>query len=326
MTGKNGGDVVVVTGASSGIGRATALRFAREAALLVLAARREQALQDVARECQGIPAAGRTLVVPTDVADAKAVDDLARRAAAEFGRIDVWVNNAGVTLFARLDQAPPEDYRRVIEVNLLGTINGARAVLPRFREQGRGVLINVASVYGKVGGPYLGAYAASKFGVVGFSEALRQELIGERHIRVCTVMPASIDTPLFQHAGNYTGRAVKPLRPVYDAEIVAKAIVTCAKHPKREVFVGGAGRVLYQQRLMGRGMFERTHARLVDHDHFEQRSAEPSSGNLYEPMLEWTSVSGQWPSSPRPPVRRLFAATLLSAGALAVVSRRRRSS
>ncbi len=307
------GKVAVVTGASSGIGRATATAFASKGAAVVLAARRAEALAEVARECEQL--GGRALVVPTDVTDSKAVDELARRAVEEFGRIDIWVNNAGVGLFGRLEDAPPDEYRKVIETNLFGTIHGMRAVLPYLRRQGRGVIVNNASVYGKVGAAYLSAYTTSKFGVVGLSESMRQELLADRGIAVTTVLPSSIDTPFFQHAANHMGRAVKPLRPVYDADKVAKAIVRQARRPRREVIVGSAGRMLRQQRLMSPRAWEKMQARLVERDHFERHPAASTSGNVHEPTPEWTSVSGQWPSSRGPILRK--ALPLLGVAAVA---------
>ena len=244
--------------------------------------------------------------MPTDVTDEGAVGELTRRAAEHFGRIDVWVNNAAVGLFSRFEEAPMDAYRRAIETDLFGYIYGARAALPLFREQSSGVLINNSSVVAKASQPYTSAYVISKFGVRALGESLRQELIldGAKDIHVCTVMPASIDTPFFQHAANYTGRAAKALNPVYDAERVAKTMVRCAKRPKREVVVGNAGRLLGLQHTLSLGLYERVAARMIDRDHFQDRTAPQDAGSLFEPMLVGTGVSGGWKSNGKSPIVR----------------------
>ena len=164
--------------------------------------------------------------------------ELARRAVERFGGIDIWVNNAGVYLLALLEATPPEAFRWVLETKVFGYVHGARAVLPRFREHGHGVLINNASVYSHVGAPRLTAYVSSKFAVRGFSEALRQELADLPDVHVCTVSPSPIDTPIFASAANYSGRAVKAPPPTYPPQQVASAILTSALCPKRERIVG----------------------------------------------------------------------------------------
>jgi len=282
--------VVVVTGASSGIGRATALAFARAGSRVVLAARGEQALREAAADCQR--AGAEALAVPTDVRDAGAVQRLAEQARERFGRVDVWVNNAGVTLLGRFEDAPPDLWREVLETNFFGTVNGARAALPLLRSSG-GTLINTGSVNSRVGAPYASAYVASKFAVRGFAECLRDELRGQG-VDVCTVLPASIDTPLFQHAANFAGRRVKPLRPVLRPERVAAAIARCAKRPRREAVVGFSGRQLIAFHDLALPLFERVMSRNVEREHFQQRPAPPSAGNLREPDTGWTGVTGGW--------------------------------
>jgi short-subunit dehydrogenase len=284
--------VVVITGASSGIGRATALKFAREGATVVVVARREHALRGLAQACEQV--GGRALAIPCDVTDEAAVKHVAREAIEHFGRIDVWVNNAAVTAFGRFEEMPSDVFRQVVETNFFGYVYGARAVLPIFREQGDGNLINVSSMVGNAGTPYISAYSATKAAILAFAESIRMELRDAPGIHVCSVLPASIDTPLFQHAANYTGRAPKALNPVYDADVVADAIVEVAQHPKRERVAGNAGRMLTASHLLAPGLYERIAPKQVERDHFLDKHAEPTTGNLFEPMPQWTSVSGGW--------------------------------
>jgi NAD(P)-dependent dehydrogenase (short-subunit alcohol dehydrogenase family) len=313
------GAVVVITGASSGIGRATALAFAARGARVVLAARRADALGALARDCQA--AGGQALAVPTDMTDEAAVAELARRGVEWFGRIDIWVNNAGVYLLGLLEATPPEAFRRVLETNFFGYVHGARAVLPRFREQGHGVLINNASAYAHIGAPWLTAYVSSKFAVRGFSEALRQELADLPDVHVCTVSPSPIDTPIFASTANYSGRAVKAPPPTYPPEQVASAILASALRPRRERIVGGAGCVATVTELVAPRWFERVNRRYVDGLQFTTGPAPATDGNLYAPVSDGLAPArGGWRRRPDPPapLRRLAAVGLLAAGAITI--------
>jgi len=234
--------VVVVTGASSGIGRAASLRIARHGGALALCARSEGPLAEVAGECEAAGAA--VLHRPLDVGDEGAVEDLAAAVEQRFGRIDVWVNNAATMAYGTFDDIPSEVFRGVVETNVMGQVHGARAALRRFRRQGSGVLINMSSVWGRVPSPQVAPYVISKHAVRAFSECLQGELASEPDIHVAAVVPEAVDTPIFEHAGNYTGRQVRPIPPVLDPDEVAAGIEACAEDPLREVSYGRAGRAL----------------------------------------------------------------------------------
>jgi NAD(P)-dependent dehydrogenase (short-subunit alcohol dehydrogenase family) len=231
--------VVVIVGASTGIGRAAALAFAAQGAKVVCAARTTRALDTLVAQ---ITADGGTAVaVPTDVADAAAVRALARLAEEHFGRIDTWVNNAAVSVWGRVEDITDEEFDRVLRVNFLGQVHGVHAALPALRRAGGGTLIGVASVEGVRAVPLHGPYTASKFALRALYDCLRVELAQEgAPIAVTTILPASIDTPFFEHARRKLGAMVKPPPPVYAPEIVADTMVFAATHPRREIPVGGA--------------------------------------------------------------------------------------
>jgi short-subunit dehydrogenase len=298
-----GDSVVVITGASSGIGRAAALAFAERGARVALASRSEETLREVANECEA--AGGQGLVVPTDVADEEAVQELARRTVERFGRIDTWVNNAGVMVYSFLEEVPSEAYRQVIETNLFGQIYGARAVVPYFKEQGSGVLINVSSMWAKITSPYVSAYVTSKFGILGFSECLRQELRDHKDIHVCTILPVSVDTPIFRHAGNYTDHGVKPVPPVLAPDRVVKKILRNARHPRSETTVGPTGYLLAWAHAATPKLYDFLVPYVFERGSFSSEPAEKGPGNVFEPMPEWNQVTGGWRDDGKALLRRV---------------------
>jgi NAD(P)-dependent dehydrogenase (short-subunit alcohol dehydrogenase family) len=231
--------VVVLTGASSGIGRAAALAFAARGDRLVLAARGPADLAAVAESCGGDP-----LVVPTDIADCAQVEALAAAAVARFGRIDVWVDSAAVMAYGRFEDVPANVFDQVVTTDLLGTANVVRTALRRFRAQERGTLIVCSSLLAHVTAPYISAYVTAKWGLRGLVRTLRQELRDAPDIHLCTLAPGSVDTPIYTSAANYAGFVGRPPPPVDAPEKMAAAIVDLADRPRAEVSVGATNRLI----------------------------------------------------------------------------------
>lgn len=288
-----GEPVVVITGASSGFGKGVARQLAAKGASLVLAARRAPLLEELAHECE--LAGAEAISVEADVSKREDVERLAHEAIARFGHIDVWINNAGVGALGRFEEIPLEDHVQVINTNLIGSIYGCYYALRHFRETGRGNIINVASIVGKIPSPYYATYSASKFGMVGLGAALRLELHENNieHIHVCTVMPMSNDTPFFDHASNYSGHEAVPIPPLYDPERVIETIVALVDKPEDEVVVGAQGKMMVAAHGVAQTMVEKMMGKTSHHEFIEKAPPAPDTpGAVHEPSYEGTEVYG----------------------------------
>ena len=290
------GHVVVVTGGSRGIGRATALRFARRGARLVLVARDAVALASTAEECRRQGA--DVLTLPIDLATPDGPSRAADATIERFGRIDVWVASASVFSYGSVEDTPDEVRDRIIETNLTGHMRAARAVLPHFRAAGHGTIVFVGSLYSQVAGPYVSSYVAAKHGLLGFARSLRQEMVGHRGIRITIVLPASIDTPIYQRAANYTGRTPFPLPPVVSADRVARAIVRIARGSRHEVGVGAAQFVTRPLQFLAPRVYDRFIRALQHTLGLRRRPAVASPGAVLEARHSPGAVSGGWSRFP----------------------------
>jgi len=287
------GKVVVITGASSGFGKGAAQEFGRQGARLVLAARRGELLDELANECRnnGVDA----IACPTDVSKRDEVERLAQAAIDKFGRIDVWVNDAGVGALGRFERIPMEIHEQVIATDLLGTLYGSYCAYRQFLAQRSGVLINIASELGYGSVPYYSSYTAAKHGVVGLSDALRQEVKqnGIKGVHICTIMPTAHDTPFFDHAANYTGHEITAPKPLHDPQNVVDAIVRAATDPEDKEIVGADGKIKFALANVLPKVAEKIGAKQMHKTQMEKPpAANDSQGAVRAPMPQGREVSG----------------------------------
>jgi NAD(P)-dependent dehydrogenase (short-subunit alcohol dehydrogenase family) len=284
--------VIVITGASSGIGLATALEAAKRGACVVLASRDEM---DIMKAADQIAAeGGHATPVIVDVGEQGSVESLAEEAIATYGRIDTWVNNAGVSIYGKLEEVPLDDAHRLFETNYWGVVHGSLAALPHLRMNG-GALINVGSELSETAMPLQGHYAASKHAVKGFTDTLRMELHKEgAPISVTLIQPAAIDTPYPEHAMNYLGVEPKHAPPVYAPEIVAEAILACAVSPRRNLRVGGAAKMFTAMEKVAPSLGDRM-KEMTAFDQQRTDEAPLDDDTLYSPRPGDGRVRGNYP-------------------------------
>ena len=291
--------VVAVVGASSGIGRNAALQFANRGAKVVVAARSQPGLESLVEEIRSL--GGDATAVVADVSDFEQVTKIAQTAVDTYGRLDTWVHNAAIELYAAFAVTTPEEFKRIIEVNLLGQAYGAMAALPHIKRTGRGALIHVSSIEAKRSIPLQSAYAASKHGVDGFLEALRVELKHEKlDISVTNIMPAGINTPLFNKARTKLGVKPMPTPPIYQPSLVAKAIVEAAERPKRDVVVGDVGKVLLFLQRIAPSLVDAYLLRTgFDSQYTNEPKSENTPDNLFEPVTGYDTIEGDFSNQAR---------------------------
>ena len=289
-----GVQVVVVFGASSGIGRLAALHFAARGAKLCVAARSEEGLKSLTEEIEA--QGGEAFYVVADAADFEQVKTVAEKCVERYGRLDTWIHTAAAFLFASVEETEPEEYERVLKVNLLGQIYGAKAALPHMKHFG-GALIHVSSVEAIRTAPYQSAYGASKHALNGFLQVLRVELAHERiPVSVTQILPAAVNTPIYEKGRNKMPFKMRPVPPVYHPQVVVDAIAHAAENPVRDFVAGAAGLgVVYAERVSPAlaDFFSETIG-FVGQNGGEKDSREQFRDNLFEPISGYDTVEGNF--------------------------------
>ena len=288
----NKGRTIVLVGASSGLGKGVAQKLADQGANVVVAARRTELIDALAADCER--RGGGALAVTTDISRADDAERLAQAAVEQFGKIDVWINFAGIGAYGRFEDIPLEDHHRLVDVNVKGVINGSHVAMRQFRKQRRGTLINISSIAGRIGVPYHASYAASKFAVTGLGLALNQEvrLSGMRDIKICNVYPYATDTPFFDHAANYSGHypylaGMDPPGPVVDliVRMTTRPVLEAKPNIKTSFFLAS--------HRVNRRVTENLTGSTVHESIIGNKMPAPTTqGSLYEPVPEGTGVSG----------------------------------
>lgn len=285
--------VIVITGASSGIGLATARLAAKRGARVVLASRDKSDLKRAVKDIE--KKGGEAAYVVADVGDVNDIESIADKAVREFGGIDTWVNDAGVSIYGRLEETPLEDAHRLFETNYWGVVHGSLVAADYLREQG-GTIINLGSVLSDRAVPLQGHYSASKHAVKGFTDALRMELEEEdAPISVTLIKPSAIDTPYPKHARNLMDKEATLPPPVYAPRVVARAILRCAERPTREISVGAGGGMLgalgkVAPRLTDRYM----EATMFDQQHTDEPAPRKRRDTLHKPRKKDGSERGDY--------------------------------
>jgi NAD(P)-dependent dehydrogenase (short-subunit alcohol dehydrogenase family) len=285
--------VVLVTGASSGIGRATAIQFAGQGASLVLVARSEQTLTDAAADCRAAGAAA-VEVAPADVLDRDALRKAVDRATGTFGRLDVVVHAATVMAYGRLEDLDPDVFERVVDTALHGTNNVVLVVVPVFRRQQRGSLIVVSSLLASITAPTMGAYVAAKWGQLGLIRTLQQELRELPDVHVSAVAPGGVTTPIYDQAATVLGNTGHPPPPVYTPERVARAVVDRVQDPRRLKQSGFANPLVIAGFRLFPPVFDALVGPLLKVFGMSRDSVPPTTGNVFAPVPEKEATRGRY--------------------------------